>query len=88
MEGVGMKILQNKIKRWSFKQRLCEIKKRVDEVWDDPELSESSTIVLSEAQQIIDYWMTHMKSEVNEENVSSIKIPEKKRNVNLWDDMI
>jgi len=78
-----MKIPQSKIRRWGFKQRLHEIKKRVDTVWDDPGLSESSTIILSEAQQIIDYWMLHMEGAVEKEKEKPKK--KKKNIVNIWD---
>ena len=79
-----MKITPSKIKRWGFKQRLVEIKKRVDTVWYDPELSRDSTIILSEAQQIIDYWVKHMEEPVEKE------LPKKKSNkqLNLFDEML
>ena len=81
----SMKITPSKIKRWGFKQRLHEIKKRVDEVWDDPELSKDSTIILSEAQQIIDYWITHMEGPVKPEKPKKEKV---KKRQNLWEDWL
>ena len=81
----NMKIPPSKIKRWGFKQRLVEIKKRVDSVWDDSGLSRDSVIFLSEAQQIIDYWVTHMEGAVEKPDK-----PKRKSNkgVNLFDEIL
>jgi hypothetical protein len=80
-----MKINPSKIKRWGFKQRLHEIKKRVDAVWDDPGLSRDSAVILSEAQNIIDYWITHMEGPVEPEKPKKGK---KKKPQNLWDEVL
>ena len=88
MLEINMKISHSKIKKWGFKQRLFEIKKRVDMVWDDPELSKDSTIILSEAQQIIDYWIKHMEGPVDKKETPPVKPHKKKKIVNLWEDVL
>jgi len=84
-----MKILPSKIKRWSFKQRLHEIQKRMRIIQTEYTRSYKNHIVysetladaLSESLQIVDYWMDHMAGEV--ENTKEKKV--KKKHVNLWE---
>lgn len=73
-----MRILQNKIKKWSFKQRLYEIQSRLTVV-QEPGDKRSPIEEVDECLQILNYWMTHMAGEV--------EIPKKKKKkkpVNLW----
>lgn len=74
-----MKILTNKIKKWSFKQRLFEIQRRLKRLNEKLLREHASELDLDEAIQIVDYWMSHMAGEVEK--------PEKKKRkkpVNLW----
>ncbi len=84
-----MKILPNKIKRWSFKQRLFEIQRRLKTVKREYERNYTAHVVFSgelvealdEAQQIADYWMKHMAGDIEKpEEKKTTKKP-----VNLWE---
>ena len=74
-----MKILSGQIKRWSFKQRLFEIQRRLklldERLVGEHDLAEPE---LGESLQIVDYWMKNMSGAVEK--------PKKKRTkpVNLW----
>jgi len=83
-----MKILPSKIKKWSFKQRLFEIQRRLIEIQKtynqnyDEHVVYSEVLIdaLNEAKQIVDYWMKHMAGEVDKPTK-----PKKKKPVNLWE---
>ena len=75
----NMKILSNRVKRWSFKQRLHEIQLRLAEALVDRTLTPDTETAIDEAQQIVDYWMDHMTGEIEKP-----KKKKTKKEVNLW----
>jgi hypothetical protein len=82
----NMKILTSRIKKWSFKQRLFEMEKRLRNVEDEINISEHAGVDvradMSEAMQILEYWMENMKGEVTK-TLEAGK-PKVKKPVNLW----
>jgi hypothetical protein len=62
--GHNMKIIVNRVKRWSFKQRLFEIQQRLLRVQENPLLAGDDIVDLDEALKIVAYWMSHMAGEV------------------------
>ncbi len=71
-----------KIKNWDFKQRLEAIAERLEELDDYlPLIPAQATAQLDEINQIVDYWLKHMKGQKEKPQ----KKKKKEKPVNLWD---
>jgi hypothetical protein len=75
-----MKILRTRIKKWSFKQRLFEIERRLKTLQEMEGRKQPLTDEVDECLQIVRYWMEHMAGEVDPVS----EVPKKKKSVNLW----
>lgn len=74
-----MKINKSKIKKWNFKKRLSEIKIRLDFLKNSNlSLDEDASDCFDEVNQIVKYWMSHMK------DTSKINPVISKKEQNLW----
>ena len=83
-----MKISPSKIKRWSIKQRLREIKKRVELSWDDTGISPDTNEYLEETHEILDYWMEHLDDVVKPSKPKKPSKKKGKKTTNLWEDWL
>jgi hypothetical protein len=72
-----MKIITSRIKRWSFKQRLHEMRERLNFVSHLDGDIQNPIEEVEECLQILDYWMDHMAGEIE-------KPKKKKKDINLW----
>ena len=81
-----MKILTSRIRKWSFKQRLFEMRERLRNVEDEINTSETAGVDvradISEAMQILEYWMENMQGDVKKE--TGKEKSKVKKSVNLW----